>query len=181
MDLDEPKYETAEEADFVVCMAVTSMVFDVKQPEETGLCLRGAILGQHGRVWPGSQQKAQEFGSKAIPIVKSGVILGQHVGAWSISQQKAQEFRLKTVGKFSKIIGLESKVFLDDSEDSIIETIVGSRCDLGEGNVVETGFARLEQAVRAAVTFLEHVLRWPGDLQNKQKMSESSDDRSLKQ
>ena len=71
----------------------------------------------------------------------------------------AQEFRLKTVGKFLKIIGLESKVFLDDSDDSIIETIVGSRCDQGEGNLSETGFARLEQAVRAAVTFLEHGLR----------------------
>ena len=113
---------TAEEADFVVCVAVTPMVFDVKQPEETGLRLRGAIVGQH-------------------------------VGAWPVSQQKAQEFRLKTVGKFLEIIGLESKVFLDDSDDSIIETIVGSRCDLGEGNVAETGFARLEQAVRAAVTF----------------------------
>ena len=38
---------TAEEADFVVFTPVTSMVFDVKQPEETGLRLRGAIVGQH--------------------------------------------------------------------------------------------------------------------------------------
>jgi hypothetical protein len=38
---------TAEEADFVVYVAVTPMVFDVKQPEETGLRLRGAIVGQH--------------------------------------------------------------------------------------------------------------------------------------
>jgi hypothetical protein len=88
------------------------MVFDVKQPEETGLRLRGAIVGQH-------------------------------VGAWPVSQQKAQEFRLKTVGKFLKIIGLESKVFLDDSDDSIMETIVGSRCDLGEGNLVETWFCTM--------------------------------------
>jgi hypothetical protein len=64
-----------------------------------------------------------------------------------------QEFRLKPVGKFLEIIDLEPKVFLDDSDDSVIETIFGSRCDLGEGNVAETGFARLEQAVRAAVTF----------------------------
>jgi hypothetical protein len=40
---------TAEEAEFVACMPVTSMVFDVKQPEETGLRLRGAIVGQHVR------------------------------------------------------------------------------------------------------------------------------------
>jgi hypothetical protein len=38
---------TAEEAEFVVCVAVIPMVFDVKQPEETGLRLRGAIVGQH--------------------------------------------------------------------------------------------------------------------------------------
>ena len=71
---------------------------------------------------------------------------------------KGARISIKNSRKFLKIIGLESKVFLDDSDDSIIETIVGSRCDLGEGNLLERGFARLEQAVRAAVTLLEHGL-----------------------
>ena len=66
---------------------------------------------------------------------------------------KGARISIKNSRKILEIIGLESKVILDDSDNSVIETIVGSRCDLGEGYVAETGFARIEQAVRAAVTF----------------------------
>jgi hypothetical protein len=66
---------------------------------------------------------------------------------------KDARISIKNSRKILRNNWLRIKVFLDDSDDSVIETIFGSRCDLGEGNVAETGFARLEQAVRAAVTF----------------------------
>ena len=71
---------------------------------------------------------------------------------------KGTRISIKTIGNFLEIIGLESKIIRDDSDHSVIETIVGSRCDQGEGNVAETGSARLEQAVHTAVTFSEHGL-----------------------
>ena len=71
---------------------------------------------------------------------------------------KGARISIKNSRKILKNNWLRIKVFLDDSDDLIIETIVGSRCDQGEGNVAETGSARLEQAVHAAVTFSEHGL-----------------------